>query len=133
MTDYFSEHKLIFVRRHKVEEKMLPLMMTGGVNVFQNCSTTVEKCVANHIHTFGHANYSKQMCLLVLLKNVYWHFHSFSAYALSMCLFSERSIYCITNVMGCDLREVSGNPRKVCCVEIMSRSCPKNMYSLTEK
>ena len=52
-----------------------------------NCSTTVETCVANHIHTFGHAYYSKQMCLLVLLQNAYWHFNSFSAYACIRVLF----------------------------------------------
>ena len=58
-----------------------------------NCSTTVETCVANHIHTFGHTNYSKQMCLLVLLQNAYWHFNSFSVYDFSMCFLSERSIF----------------------------------------
>ena len=73
-----------------------------------NCSTTDETCVANHIYTFGHANYSKQMCLLVLLKNAYWHFNFCSVYAFSLCFLSERSIYLQSKCY--DPREVSGNP-----------------------
>ena len=75
-----------------------------------NSFTTVETCVANHIHTFGHANYSKQMCLLVLLQNAYWHLILFLR-MLYQCSFSLREVYFFkANAICCDPREVNGNP-----------------------
>ena len=75
-----------------------------------NCSMTVETCAANHIHTFGHANYSKQMCLLVLLQNAYWHLILFLR-MLYLCSFYLSEVYfCKANAMCCYPREVSDNP-----------------------
>ena len=65
VTEEFSEHKL-FAHEIQGEENIASVDVDWWEKECFNCSVTVETRVANQIQTFGHDNYSRQMCLLVV-------------------------------------------------------------------
>ena len=70
VTEQISEHKL-FSYGGQVEEKNASVDVDWWEKNVSIVLLTVETCVANQIQTFGQDNYSRQMCLLVDLKNAY--------------------------------------------------------------
>ena len=60
-------------------------------DIFFDCSITAETCVANQTQTFGHNNYSSQMCLFVLVESADSHLNSFMGvfflYPSEVCVF----------------------------------------------
>ena len=56
----------------KVEGKLLPLTMIGGILVVSVFHVVVEHMFANQIQLLSHVYYSICLCLLVCLKTVYF-------------------------------------------------------------
>ena len=67
----------------KVEGKLLPLTMIGGILVVSVFHVVVEHMFANQIQLLSHVYYSICLCLLVSLKTAYFFVKVFfTVYAL---------------------------------------------------
>jgi len=77
VTDFFSAHKLV----HMHISRIASVDADWKAKFVSTVLEYVETCVPNQIQLFYHDNYSRQMCLLVEIRNVYLHFkNSFPNY-----------------------------------------------------